>query len=409
MRIAFIVTEFPNVSETFILNQITSLLESGNEVEIFSCFKPVRQKEKKVHPDVQKYNLQEHTHYFSSIPNNRMLRILKASFLVITNVFKAPVMVFKSLNIFRFKNLRLIYSLVPFLNFTDKTKKFDIIHCHFGPNGIWGLNLKFLGLKGKLLTSFHGYDVNSYPQEQGIGIYNDLFKYGDGFTANTNFTKIQAVKLGCPENKIHIVHEGLKSANFKYLPRKLKPGENINLLTLGRLVEKKGHKYTLKALKEILMENRNIMYTIAGDGPLREELEKLTDELGIKDNVIFLGKVDQSEAVKLYNQAHIFILTSVTAANSDREGQALVLQEAQACGIPVIATLHNGIPEGVLDGESGFLVPERNVDILVEKLKTLIENPQIWGTMGKCGQEFVQKKFDADILNLQLIKVYKKI
>ncbi len=404
MKIAFIVSGFPTLSETFILNQITGLLDMDHDVEIFAQFNP---KDKKVHSDVEKYQLMKRVYYFN-IPHNKIKRILKAIFLIIKNFHKAPLKILKSLNVFRYGktalSLRLLYTLIPFLD-----KKFDIIHCHFGPNGIIGVHLKEIGIPGKYLTSFHGYDVNSYPKIMGKNVYNILFKNGDLFTANTNFTKQQVVKVGCDEEKIIILPVGLRVEKFKFSTRKIQPREPIKILTVGRLVEKKGHEYAIKAIAKIVKKHKNIKYIVAGDGPLRANLENLALKLGIMNHVEFLGAVEQNEVLNLYQQAHIFILPSVTASDGDREGQALVLQEAQATGLPVVSTLHNGIPEGVLDGKSGFLVPEKDVDALADKLEYLIEHPEIWPDMGRYGRKFVEEKYDIKRLNQKLVEIYQNL
>ena len=148
---------------------------------------------------------------------------------------------------------------------------------------------------------------------------------------------------------------------------------------------------------------------IAGEGFLRNELEKLAEDLHIKRYVKFLGAVEQKEVLKLYQQAHIFVLPSVTASNGDKEGQALVIQEAQAMGLPIVSTLHNGIPEGVLDGKSGFLVPERDVDALTEKLEYLIEHPEIWPDIGQYGRKFVEERYDIHKLNQRLVEIYQNL
>ena len=408
MKIAFIVSEFPALSQTFILNQITGLLDLGHEVEIFAEFNP---KERKVHPDVEKYRLMERVHY-SAMPHNKIKRILKAIFVIVTNFHKSPLKILKSLNIFKYGKTALsltllytlLYTIIPFLN-----KKFDIIHCHFGPNGIIGVYLKEIGIPGKYVTSFHGYDVNSYPKIMGENVYNVLFKNGDLFTANTNFTKQQVVKIGCDEKKIIILPVGLRIARFKFSTRKIQNGDLIKILTVGRLVEKKGYEYAIRAIVKIVAKHENIFYMIAGDGPLRDKLESLVSELGAKNYVKFMGAVEEDEVLKLYQQAHIFVLPSVTASNGDREGQALVLQEAQAVGLPVISTIHNGIPEGVLNGKSGYLVPEKDVDALAEKLEYLIEHPEIWPDMGRYGRKYVEEKYDVNKLNQKLMGIYQKL
>jgi len=399
MRIAFIVSEFPVLSETFILNQITGLLDAGHEVEIFSR---VPAHAAKVHPDVEKYQLRRRTHYFIQLPHSRIMRFLKALALAAVNFYKGPVMVLRALNIFHFHSVRMIYALIPFLG-----KKFDILHCHFGPNGVLGVSLKDIGVAGKVLTSFHGYDVNNYPHSEGKDVYTELFKKGGRFTANTQFTKQQAVQLGCPAQKIDILHESLDVRKFRFKTKRLSQSETIQLLTIGRLAEKKGHAYALQAIAKVIENHKNIRYIIAGDGPLRERLKTQVSELRLEQHVTFTGSIDQEEAIALYAQAHIFILPSVTAANQDREGQALVLQEAQACGLPVLSTLHNGIPEGVLNGTTGFLVPEADSEALAERLEYLMSHHEIWADIGRTGREFVEKKFDCAVVNQKLLAIYQ--
>ena len=404
MKIAFIVSGFPKLSETFILNQITGLLDMGYNVEIFALCNP---NEKRRHPDVEKYHLMERVHYFN-IPNNKVKRVFKVPYLILKNFHKSPIKIIKSLNVFLYGksalSLRRLYYLIPFLD-----SNFDIIHCHYGPNGILGIYLKEIGVPGKYITSFHGYDINSYPRTAGKDVYNNLFRVGDFFTANTNFTKQKVEKLGCNDKKIVILSVGLIIERFKFSTRKIQSGELIKILTIGRLVEKKGYEYAIKAVSKIVKKHKNIEYIIAGNGPLRNKLKDLVSELGLKEYVKFLGGVDQDEVLKLYQQSHIFVLPSVTASNGDKEGQALVIQEAQAVGLPLISTLHDGIPEGMLDGKSGFLVPEKDVDALTEKIEYLIEHPELWPEMGRCGRRFVEEKYDIKKLNQQLVRIYRNL
>lgn len=402
MKVAFIVTAFPSLSQTFILNQIIRLVDLGHDIEIFAGHNP---NEEKAHPDVERYRLMQRTH---SMPRNKVNLVLKVIYLTITNFHKSPLKILKSLNILKYgKNalsLRLLYTLIPFLD-----KSFDIIHCHFGYNGIIGAFLKEIGIPGKYITSFHGYDVNGYPKIVGENVYSDLFKKGDFFTCNTNFTKQRVMELGCNERKVIILPVGLRIEKFIFSKRKVQDKEPVKILTVGRLVEKKGHEYAIKGIAKVVKRYKNIEYIIAGEGPLRNELENLVSRLEIKNYVKFLGLVEQDEVLKLYQCVHIFLLPSVTASDGDREGQALVLQEAQAIGLPIISTLHNGIPEGVLDGKSGFLVPERDVDALAKKLEYLIEHQELWPEMGRCGRKFVEERYDIQKLNRRLVKVYNAL
>jgi len=405
MKIAFVVSRFPSLSETFVLNQITGLIDRGHEVEIFSSQRPDLSK---VHVDVQKYDLLAKT-CFLDVPSSKSRRLLQAIPLLVKNLFKYPGTTFKAINFFRFgrraMSFRLLFEVDPFLG----KEPYDVIHCHFGPNGVFGVSLREAGaIKGAIVTSFHGYDVNISKKTKG---YSQLFKHGDLFTVNTDFTKGRVIDLGCAREKIVKLPVGLDMKKFVFKLRGINAGETVRIITVGRLVEKKGIEYSIKAIDKVIRNHPdwNILYEIAGDGPLGENLNNCIRKLGLENQVRLLGPCDQNEVRDLYQEAHIFILSSVTSENGDREGQALVLQEAQAVGLPVLSTLHNGIPEGVLDGESGFLVPERDVDALAERLEYLINNPGIWPKMGRSGRKFVETNYDLENLNDQLVNLYSQL
>jgi colanic acid/amylovoran biosynthesis glycosyltransferase len=404
MKIAFIVNGFPYLSQTFILNQITGLLDMEYDVEIFAQFNP---KEKKVHSDVEKYRIMDRINYFD-MPRNKIKRVSKAIFLIIKNFYKSPPKILKSLNIFKYGktalSLKLLYLLTPFLD-----KNFDILYCHFGPIGILGTYLKEMGVDGKLVTTFHGYDMSGFIKSNSNNVYKKLFLNGDLLLPISDYWKRKLIRLGCNDKKIIVHRMGINLEKFKFSERRKRSGEPIKILTIGRLVEKKGHEYIIRAIAKIIKKHRNIEYIIAGDGPLEIKLKKFATELGIRKYIKFLGAVEQNEVLKLYQEAHIFALTSITANNGDQEGIPVVLMEAQATGLPMISTFHTGIPEAVVDGKSGFLVPEQDVNALIEKIEYLIEHPELWSKMGRYGRKFVEEKYDIKKLNKQLAGIYQNL
>ena len=411
MKIAFIVDQFPALSETFILNQITGLLDRGCEVDIYSDNpRPPPWGDSKIHQDVEKYKLRDRTCYRPVLPDNKLLRLAKGLGFLLTKFHEKPAILLKSLDGFKYGkdafSLRILYRITPFSGHGP----YEIIHCHHGPNGTLALLLKDIGvIGGKLVTTFHGYDANGYPRQYGESVYSDLFSRGDLFTVNTDFTRSRLKALGCPEDKIVKLPVGLKILQFPYQEKRLSPGQEIGMLTVARLVEKKGIEYSIKAVAEVLQRHPNLKYRIVGDGPLRESLQELIEQLDLRNKVELLGWMTEDEVRKLYTTSHLFVLSSVTANNGDQEGQGLVLQEAQAMGMPVVSTLHNGIPEGVLDGKSGFLVPERDVHALAAKLEYLVEHPQVWPEMGRAGREYVEMHYDIEQLNDRLLEIYQRV
>ena len=404
MRIAFIVSTFPALSQTFILNQITGLIDRGHTVDIYAV---QSDNNPRMHPDVIKYNLLQHTYYFRKLPAGGLQRKVKITGLILKYFYKKPRCLLKT----RLLSGRVKGSILKILcigfPFLDK-KPYDIIHCHFGPNGILGATLKEIGVfEGKLVTVFHGYDISSYLRKHGHAVYNSLFMKGDMFLPISERWKNRLIELGCSEQKIVVHRMGIDTGKFCYLPRKPVKDDKVRLLTVARLIEKKGVQYAVQAVADVLKRYSNIEYNIVGDGPAKNTLEGLIEELNVGNNVKLLGWRHQEEIIELMKHTDVFIAPSVVGGDGDEEGIPVVLMEALAQGMPVLSTQHSGIPELVQDGESGFLVPERNVEALADKLEFLIKHPEIWSEMGRKGRKHVERYFDIDKLNNRLVELYQ--
>lgn len=406
MKIAFIVGEFPVLSQTFVLNQITGLIDRGHEVDIFAG-KPGN--DTIVHEEVKKYNLLERT-YYQTMPASKFLRFAKGLGIVISNLQKNPIVLLRSLNVLKLgKNAASLSILYKTIQFLDKGQ-YDIIHCHFGPLGIMGTILKDIGIiKGRLVTTFHGYDMSLYIKKEGNDVYNYIFEMGDMFLPVSERWKNELIKLGCDEKKIFVHRMGIDTRKFLFCPRKPRDNGKVQLLTVARLVEKKGVQYGINAVAKVLKNHSDIEYKIVGDGTLRGDMARLIDELDVSNNIKLLGWKTQEEIVELMKSADILLAPSVTSQDGDQEGIPVALMEALAQGIPVISTYHSGIPELVQDGISGFLVPERDTNQLAEKIIYLIEHQEIWAEMGQAGHDHVEKNYNIERLNNQLVELYQRV
>jgi colanic acid/amylovoran biosynthesis glycosyltransferase len=407
MKIAFIVNRFPHLSETFILNQITGLIDRGHDVTIFST---KRANVNKVHPDIEKYSLMEKTCYFEMMPENKLKRIIKGVFLFTKNFYKKPMVLIRSVNIFKYgkaaASLGLLYNAVTMLN----SGHYDILHCHFGPYGTLGILLREIGaLSGKIVTSFHGYDMSNYIKKYGAHCYDSLFKKGDLFLPISERWENELIKMGCNASKIIVHRMGIDAGKFEFSERAHGNSGKVALLTVARLVEKKGVEYGVHAVASVLDKFPDIEYRIAGDGPLRSTLEHLIEDLNVQNNIKLLGWKHQEEIAGLMQEADILLAPSVTDKNGGQEGIPVVLMEALARGLPVISTYHSGIPELVQDGKSGFLVHERDIEALAEKLAHLIEHLEEWPVMGKAGREYVDENYNIDKLNDRLVELYQNL
>lgn len=403
MNVAIIVGNFPTLSETFVLNHITGLIDLGFDVSIFALSKS---KEKEIHPDINKYGLLKRVTYFD-IPNGRISRFLKALALVSWHFFFHPKVIISCFNYKKYHTtyniLNNLFKIGPFLG-----KKSEIVHCHFGTVGLELLFLKeVFGNKIKYITTFHGFDISRLIVERGEHVYNPLFEIGDIFLPISKLWMNKLIGLGCPKEKIIVQHMGVDTEKIEVKEKFSDIGE-INILTTARLVEKKGLEYSISAVARLGKKYPLIKYKIIGDGFLKETLCKLIASVGGENYIELVGPLESNVVMNYVYNSDIFILPSVTAANGDQEGIPVSLMEAMAAGLPVISTFHSGIPELVKDGESGFLVPERDVGALAEKLEYLVSHPEIWSKMGKTGRRFIEENFDIKKLNNQLAKIYTK-
>ena len=407
MRILFIVRQFPRLSETFILNQITGLIDRGHEVDIYAA-KPGENST--LHMDIEKYDLLDHTYYRSTIPRRRSSRLLKGFTLAAANGFKEPATLLRCLNVFKYgrsaASMSLLYEAIPLLG----RSSYDIIHCHFGPNGNRGTLLREVGvLEGKLITTFHGFDITVHLHKHGENMYDRLFDTGDLFLPISDRWRHRLIELGCDEKKIGVHRMGVDCQKFSFKPRQPSKNGKVRLVSIARLVEKKGLEYSIRAVARLAKINEDIEYTIVGDGPLKGYLQSLVQELEVTDTVRMVGPKPQQQIIEILDKAHILIAPSVTDKMGDQEGIPVVLMEAMAMGLPLVSTQHSGIPELVENGVTGFLVPERNTEALFDKLKYLVENPHIWAKMGRNARNFVKKHYDINELNDRLVEIYQRL
>jgi colanic acid/amylovoran biosynthesis glycosyltransferase len=392
MKITFLLQSFPCLSETFILNQITGLIDLGCEVRIIAFGKSGDPKQ---HPDVARYRLLDKTTYIQP-PKSKLACRFKAAVQTLSGFLRHPIFVYRLQKKLLAEGRSYFYPKL-FMALAVIRQRADIIHCHYGPTGQQAIFLKDIGLKIKISTAFHGYDLSMYLNEHGSNSYRDLFEKGDLFLPVSEFWKQKLIGLGCPAEKSIVHHMGIDTAIFKPGVRG-RDSERTKILTVARLTEKKGHCYALEAFRRAIDVFPQLEYHIAGDGPLFEELKKLTCDLGIENHVVFHGKVDAEEALQLYKNADIFLLSSVTSSQGDMEGIPVSLMEAMACGLPVISTVHSGIPELVIDGQTGYTVGEKDVKALTDRIVCLANDPELCKTIGRRARNYVIKQFDCALL-----------
>ena len=400
MEIAFYVSSFPMLSETFILNQITGMIDRGHAVTIFGDRSKTPEKR---HRDVDAYGLMEKTVYRPPQPPPGVGRWLDGVKLAARELARRPGAAARVLNGVRYgaeaRSLRLLRDAAPLL---ARPCTFDGLVAHFGYCGNRAAMLKDAGLlAGRLAVFFHAFDVTTYLQWRGRRSYDFLLRSDATLLPISERWRRELLSLGAAEERTRVHHMGIDPEAIGFRVRRREGGAPVRVLSLGRLVEKKGFEYSIRAVGEARKANPALEYTIIGDGPLRAKLEEVNREAA-GGAVKLAGWMEQGEVRRMVEQAHLFIMPSVTAANGDQEGIPVSLMEAMAGGVPVLATRHSGIPELVEDGVSGVLVGERDAAGLAARLGDLAAGPDRWESLGGAGRRKVEQEFNIHRLNDRL-------
>jgi glycosyltransferase involved in cell wall biosynthesis len=257
-----------------------------------------------------------------------------------------------------------------FLSLRAAGYHFDLIDAHyFYPDGVAAVWLA-QEFKLPVVVTARGTDLNLMPRfARPRRLIIDAAKEADGLITVCQALKDELVALGIAPSRVTVLRNGVDLQQFRPLDRAAARKEfglsGAALASVGHLVERKGHHHVIRALTEL----PDTQLRIAGDGPLRKELENLAAGLGLADRVRFLGAVDQTRLCRLYNAVDALVLAS------HREGWANVLLEAMACGTPVVASAVWGTPEVVADPSAGVLMPSLDWQGVVAGIRLLRAHP----------------------------------
>ena len=359
LNILFVVEYFPSSSQIYILNIITSLLDRGHNISIFS-FTNNTENAGSLHPKIEQYDL---------------------------------------------------LNRVTYGEFPEKLPECDIVFCQFGNLGQKILEMDHLSAwlqKKKLVVCFRGFDLAGYVNNPSE-VNEQLFDRIDLFLPVCDYFKKRLAALGCPEGKVIVHHSGIDCSQFFFKPRRIAHKSRIHLVSVGRFVKKKGIMYALQAFALVVKKYKNAHFTIIGDGPERANFEALIRKLNLKSKVTLCGWKTQKEIVSILNKSHIFLLPSITRTNGNEEGIPNALKEAMAMGLISIATWHAGIPELIDNGISGFLVAEKDSNSLAGAIKHVITHSQQWKSIGVFARKKIEQEFESKKLAQELEEIFYKL
>jgi colanic acid/amylovoran biosynthesis glycosyltransferase len=279
-------------------------------------------------------------------------------------------------------------------------RPYDVCYCAFGMDAPHALRLRRLGvLGGELVVAFRGADTTKYVARRGQGVYARTFREARLLLPVCDFLGRRLVELGAPPERVVVHRTGIDLRRWPFRERHPSASGDLRLVSVGRLVEKKGIAQVLRALRLLADRGVRARYRVIGDGPLRERLGALALELGVAGQVTFEGRREQEAVREGLEGSDVLVAASVTAGDGDEEGIPNVLKEAMASGMPVVGTTHAGIPELIEHGISGWLVAERDEAELAAALARLAVAPERWPSMGRAGRAKVEREYDIGRLN----------
>ncbi|HEY6560051.1 MAG TPA: glycosyltransferase [Polyangiaceae bacterium] len=408
MRIAIVLGEFPSASEVFILQQITGLIDLGCDIHIFAG---TPGQAVPSHALYEQYALRQRTTYRPATQQEMRERVWDSVQRRLRDLSLAPREAWRTLAVSARWLTGSARSELWTLYGVDllRAGRFDAVHAHFGDVARLCLRACQTPPRTPLLATFHGYDANVVPRMHGLDIYRRLFAAGEAFTVNSEFLKQRLLGLGCPTHKIQLLPVGVDLSKFKCRVRTLGATERLRLLSVARLVPVKGLDSAIRAVAHLLDRGLNVEYRIVGDGELRAELQALITQLGVAERVHLLGAQSHEQVRELYHTSHVFVLPSVRAARGDEETQGVVVQEAQATGMPVVVSDTGGIREGIVEGVSGVSYAADDWKALAQAIGNVAEHPETWAEAARAGRALVERKYDLAALNRRLLALYRNV
>ncbi|MFJ7470105.1 glycosyltransferase [Peribacillus frigoritolerans] len=284
------------------------------------------------------------------------------------------------------------------------------IHAHHGSHG-----QEILPVCEKynipLIVSIRGRDGSDRSEifEKNAKRYSALNKHGAHYYPVCQYLAEGLRRLGIPAKNMHVLYGGIELDLFPFSSRTLTTAGEIRVLSVGRLVDKKGFITLIKAFKRIYTQYPNARLHIIGAGEDEKRIKSTIAEYNLKDVVILRGAMHSKQVSDELKKAHIFCLASQTAKNGDIEGIPNALKEAMASGLPVVSTRHAGIPELIEHQRTGYLAPEKNDMELAKGIQFFMENPDIWTDYTERARKVIEEKFDVNKQIIEQQRLYSLV
>ncbi|MBN1481266.1 colanic acid biosynthesis glycosyltransferase WcaL [candidate division KSB1 bacterium] len=417
LKIGFIHNVFPVLSQTFISKEMLGLQQLGLQLKIYSLFGPAKGQNDTVFPQADR------VHYI--IPTLRPFRLIAAHFYFLmtaplrywtTLLFAAKhrdsarlgktlVALITKGKVSREQRQDVLLHFILALPLAKKLKKDGItfVNSHFADAAASFALLcaKILNLQYGVTT--HAYDIFAPQYNQREKLLRARF-----ILTCTNYNKTALLER-FPElamNAVHVFYHGIETSTF--LRTDQSANQHIEILSVGRLVPKKGFDVLLDVCFLLKKRGQTFKCRIVGDGPLLQHLSQHIEEKGLQNMVELVGAVPANATKAYYQRADLFVLPCVVEPDGNRDGIPNVIAEAMAMQLPVVSSAISGIPELVVNGETGFLHAQRDVQRLADSIEILMQDKNLRHQMGRAGRQRVLAMFDSKVCLQNLYDFYIK-
>lgn len=373
MNLAYLTIDYGRVSETFVTDLVNGLSHTVDNLSVICN---------------QDYSESNH----GKIPYNVQIR--EANFLALKSLldrlhFRLNSLFFMPSSVAQFAILQ--NNAYRFLKQILKGLKPDVAYIDFGSVAVMAQpTLKELAIP--FVVHFHGSDISSalnnpsYRQE-----LQNVFRYASALIVASNHIRRLLILEGAPPEKIYVVRYGINLEGSIPKPWSERKSLPPSVVFLGRFTLKKNPVALIEAFYLVRKQVPETQFSLIGDGSEMPKVKERIEKLGLENSIKLYGSLPRSEALPIVNEHWVFAQHSVTASTGDQEGFGISLAEAAALELPIVSTLHNGIPEQVIDGETGFLVREFDYEAMAERIIELLTNPNLAEKMGKCGRQHISK------------------
>lgn len=418
LKIGFIHNAFPVLSQTFISKEMLGLQELGLPLKIYSLFYP-----EKGQIDVV-FASSDQVHYI--IPTMRPCRLLAAHFYF---MFSAPLRYWKTLffavkhrdssarfgkmfitlltkgEVSKAQRQNLLLHFILAVPLAQKLKKDGItfVNSHFADAAA-----SFALLCAKMLNLHYGVTAHAYDIFAPQFNQREKLLQARFILTCTNYNKTTLLErfADLAMNKVHVFYHGIETSIFARTQHSA--NQHIEILAVGRLVPKKGFDVLLDVCSLLRRRGHTFKCRVVGDGPLLQPLTQHIAEKGLQNVVELVGAVPTSAAKAYYQRADLFVLPCVVEADGNRDGIPNVIAEAMAMELPVVSSAISGIPELVVDGETGFLHAQRDVQHLADSIEILLHDKNLRRQMGRAGRKRILAMFDSKVCLQNLYDFYIK-